>query len=60
MKSFNLSEWAVTHRAMVLFLILGSLLVGAFVIREGCCRSHTVVIGGPAIIASNRRESRDR
>jgi multidrug efflux pump len=30
MKSFNLSEWAVTHRALVLFLILGSLIVGVF------------------------------
>ncbi|MFM8929526.1 MAG: efflux RND transporter permease subunit [Betaproteobacteria bacterium] len=30
MKSFNLSEWAVTHRAMVLFLIIGTLVVGAF------------------------------
>ncbi|MYZ52232.1 efflux RND transporter permease subunit [Malikia spinosa] len=30
MKSFNLSEWAVTHRAMVLFMIIGSLLVGTF------------------------------
>ena len=30
MKSFNLSEWAVTHRAMVLFLLIGSLLTGVF------------------------------
>ncbi len=30
MKSFNLSEWAVTHRALVLFLILGSLVMGVF------------------------------
>jgi multidrug efflux pump subunit AcrB len=30
MKSFNLSEWAVTHRALVLFLILGTLVVGVF------------------------------
>ena len=30
MKAFNLSEWAVTHRALVLFLILGSLVVGVF------------------------------
>lgn len=30
MKSFNLSQWAVTHRALVLFLIIGTLLVGAF------------------------------
>ncbi len=30
MKSFNLSQWAVTHRAFVLFLIIGTLLVGAF------------------------------
>jgi multidrug efflux pump subunit AcrB len=28
MKSFNLSEWAVQHRAMVLFLILGTLVAG--------------------------------
>lgn len=28
MKHFNLSEWAVTHRAFVLFLIIGTLLVG--------------------------------
>ncbi len=28
MKSFNLSQWAVTHRAFVLFLIIGTLLVG--------------------------------
>jgi multidrug efflux pump len=30
MKHFNLSEWAVTHRALVLFLIIGTLIVGAF------------------------------
>ena len=30
MKSFNLSEWAVTHRAMVLFLIIATLVVGTF------------------------------
>ena len=30
MKSFNLSEWAVTHRALVLFLIIVTLVVGAF------------------------------
>ncbi len=30
MKRFNLSEWAVTHRPMVLFLIIVTLLVGAF------------------------------
>ena len=30
MKSFNLSEWAVTHRAMVLFLIIATLIVGTF------------------------------
>lgn len=30
MKSFNLSTWAVTHRALVLFLIIGTLLVGTF------------------------------
>jgi multidrug efflux pump len=28
MKSFNLSEWAVTHRAMVLFLIIATLIGG--------------------------------
>lgn len=28
MKHFNLSEWAVTHRALVLFLIVASLLMG--------------------------------
>jgi len=28
MKNFNLSEWAVNHRALVLFLIVGSLLMG--------------------------------
>lgn len=28
MRSFNLSEWAVTHRAMVLFLIITTLVVG--------------------------------
>lgn len=28
MKSFNLSEWAVTHRPMVLFLILATLILG--------------------------------
>ncbi|HKW84639.1 MAG TPA: efflux RND transporter permease subunit, partial [Burkholderiaceae bacterium] len=28
MKRFNLSEWAVTHRPMVLFLILATLIVG--------------------------------
>jgi len=30
MKSFNLSTWAVTHRSLVLFLIIGTLLVGTF------------------------------
>ena len=30
MKPINLSEWAVTHRAFVLFLIIGTLLVGVF------------------------------
>lgn len=30
MKHFNLSQWAVTHRAFVLFLIIGTLVVGAF------------------------------
>jgi multidrug efflux pump subunit AcrB len=29
MKRFNLSEWAVTHRPMVLFLIITTLIVGA-------------------------------
>ena len=28
--SFNLSQWAVTHRALVLFLLIGTLLVGSF------------------------------
>lgn len=30
MRSFNLSEWAVRHPSMVLFLILATLLAGAF------------------------------
>ena len=30
MKSFNLSEWAVTHRPLVLFLMLATLLVGGW------------------------------
>ena len=30
MKRFNLSEWAVQHRPLVLFLLIGTLLVGAF------------------------------
>jgi multidrug efflux pump len=30
MKRFNLSEWAVTHRPMVLFLIITTLVVGIF------------------------------
>lgn len=29
MKRFNISEWAVTHRPMVLFLIIATLIVGA-------------------------------
>jgi multidrug efflux pump subunit AcrB len=29
MKRFNVSEWAVTHRPMVLFLIIATLIVGA-------------------------------
>src|SRR5262245_33564773 len=29
MKAFNLSEWALEHRSMVLFLILGTLIAGA-------------------------------
>ena len=28
MKRFNLSEWAVTHRPMVLFMIITTLVVG--------------------------------
>lgn len=30
MKGFNLSEWAVNHRAMVVFLMAASLLAGVF------------------------------
>jgi multidrug efflux pump len=30
MKRFNLSEWAVTHQPMVLFLIIATLIVGIF------------------------------
>lgn len=30
MKGFNLSEWAVTHRSMTLFLIIATLIVGVF------------------------------
>jgi multidrug efflux pump subunit AcrB len=30
MKRFNLSEWAVTHRPMVLYLIIATLVVGVF------------------------------
>ena len=30
MRRFNLSEWAVTHRPMVLFLIIATLIVGGF------------------------------
>lgn len=30
MKPFNLSQWAVNHRAFVLFLIMGTLLVGTY------------------------------
>ena len=30
MKGFNLSQWAVEHRAMVLFMLIASLLVGSF------------------------------
>ena len=30
MKRFNLSEWAVTHQPMVLFLIILTLIVGIF------------------------------
>jgi multidrug efflux pump len=30
MKRFNVSEWAVTHRPMVLFLIIATLIVGGF------------------------------
>ena len=30
MKRFNLSEWAVTHQPMVLFLIIATLIVGVF------------------------------
>jgi multidrug efflux pump len=42
MKSFNLSTWAVTHRALVLFLIIGTLLVGAFSFtRSGGWRTRT-------------------
>lgn len=29
MKHFNLSEWAVNHRALVLFLMIGTLLMGS-------------------------------
>lgn len=30
MRSFNLSQWAVTHRPLVLFLIMATLVVGTF------------------------------
>lgn len=30
MKGFNLSEWAVTHRTIVIFLMIASLLAGVF------------------------------
>jgi multidrug efflux pump len=30
MKRFNVSEWAVTHRPMVLFLIIATLIIGGF------------------------------
>ena len=30
MRSFNLSEWAVNHRAFVLFLLIGTLIAGVF------------------------------
>ena len=35
MKRFNLSEWAVTHRPMVLFLIIATLIVGVNLIADG-------------------------
>ncbi len=34
MKGFNLSEWAVNHRAMVIFLMVASLLAGVFSFRQ--------------------------
>ena len=34
MKGFNLSEWAVNHRAMVIFLMIASLLAGVFSFRQ--------------------------
>ena len=34
MRRFNLSEWAVNHRAMVIFLMIASLLAGVFSFRQ--------------------------
>ncbi len=34
MRSFNLSEWAVKHPAMVLFLIIATLVAGAFAFKQ--------------------------
>lgn len=34
MRGFNLSEWAVNHRAMVIFLMVASLLAGVFSFRQ--------------------------
>ncbi|RTL26112.1 MAG: efflux RND transporter permease subunit [Burkholderiales bacterium] len=55
MRSFNLSEWAVRHPSMVLFLILATLLAGAFSFtRLGQSEdpqfnvpSMTIVVGWP-------------
>jgi multidrug efflux pump len=34
MRSFNLSEWAVKHPAMVLFLIIATLVAGTFAFTQ--------------------------
>ena len=55
MRSFNLSEWAVRHPSMVLFLIMATLLAGAFSFtRLGQSEdpqfnvpSMTIVVGWP-------------
>jgi hypothetical protein len=59
MKRFNLSEWAVTHRPMVLFLIIATLIVGrlssagwaAWRTRTSTCRTMTAIVVWPGATA---------
>jgi Cu/Ag efflux pump CusA len=51
MRHFNLSEWAVVHRPYIVFLIIGTLLVGLDVVIEATVRrSRPVVLTAAAAV----------